>query len=119
MVTFSLRIHARQNRREEILKTIRPLLGPTEVQPGCLSCRFYQDLEDENALTLVEEWNSQGELEDHIRSDYYRNLLAAMEMGMMPPEISFKTISKQTGFELIEAVREESTNLFIKEGNPA
>jgi hypothetical protein len=44
-------------------------------------------------------------LHEHLRSDLYRRILAAMELCRHPPEVSFHYASESKGFELIEAVR--------------
>ena len=105
MVIASLRVVAPPEKREDVLTTIRLLVGPTSVKPGCIKCRIYQDVEDANALTLVEEWESKKYLDSHIRSEDYRNILAVMDISIEPPEISFKTVSRSEGMDLIRAVR--------------
>ena len=75
MIQASLGIVAPAERRDEIVQTFRSLVGPTEVKAGCLGCRVYQDVSDKNALTYVEEWQTQEDLERHLRSDQYRKLL--------------------------------------------
>jgi quinol monooxygenase YgiN len=65
---------------------------------------LYQDIEDPNALTLVEEWESRTDLDKHIRSSEYKKVLAAMDLSDQPPEIKFNDILKTDGMELIEEV---------------
>ena len=105
MIIVTLRIVVPPERRDEVLKTLRLFLGPTGVQPGCISCRFCQDIENENALTLVEEWESQADLDTHIRTDDFRKILAVMDISNEPPEIKFNTVSKTAGMEVMERVR--------------
>ena len=100
-----LRIEVAHGRRDEAWKTIRPLLGPTRVRAGCMSCHLYRDVEDPDVLTLVEEWQSQEDLDRHIRSDDYRRILAWIELSRRSPEVRFIGVSKVAGLELVEAVR--------------
>jgi quinol monooxygenase YgiN len=81
------------------------MLGPTEVEPGCLSCRFYQDIQDENVLNYVEEWRSKEDLFRHLRSEQYRKLLAVVDTSQEEPEIRFDTISQTEGIEAIRSAR--------------
>jgi quinol monooxygenase YgiN len=55
---------------------------------------------------MVEEvWKSQENLDRHLRSDDYRNMLFVTEMALEPPEIRFQTISHSAGIEIIEKAR--------------
>jgi hypothetical protein len=54
---------------------------------------------------LEEVWRAEEDLDLHIRSDEYRNLLLVLEMALRQPEIRFDTISSSTGIETIEKAR--------------
>ena len=105
MITVTLDITASPEKRGEILDILRSFLEPTRVQPGCISCRLYQDLENQNVIAYEEMWQTQADLDRHICSDNYRNILFVMEMSSESPEIKFNTISHSTGMESIEALR--------------
>ena len=105
MVTATFRIVVHLETKNDVLKTLRPLIGPTEAQPGCVSCRMHQDVDDANALTLVEQWETQADLNRHIASNDFRRVLAVLDLSIKPPEIRFDGVSHTAGIELIEAVR--------------
>ena len=105
MISFTMRIRVPPDKRDDLLNTLRPFLGPTCVLPGCQSCRLYEDIEDAEALMLLEEWTTGEDLARHIRSDGYRRVLTAMEMSSQAPEVAFNTVGETQGMEFIEAVR--------------
>ena len=105
MIIVTLRIKVPGERRKDFLDSARLIIGPTQVQPGCISCEFYQDLNDPDAVLYVEEWHSRDHLEHHIKSDPYRIILSLMELSGEPPAIKLNTISKTEGLEAIEALR--------------
>jgi quinol monooxygenase YgiN len=105
MILFTLLIKVPGNRRKEFLDSARLIAGPTKVQPGCISCGFYQDLNDPNTAFYVEGWESRESLEQHIKSDPYRIILSLMELSEDPPEIKINTVSQTEGIETIEALR--------------
>lgn len=105
MLIARVQINAPPNRRDEILKTLRSAIGPTRVLPGCVRCRLYQDVENPNLLTLIEEWESREALESHVRSNDYRKILAAMDLASEPPEVQICSILTASGMELIEEIR--------------
>ena len=105
MIMASLRVVVPAKNRNEILRTLRPLLGPTRVRQGCLDCRLYQDTEDENTYLFIQAWESQAALENHIDSEEYRKILAVMDMAVEKPEVTFHTITRTAGLEFIRGVR--------------
>ncbi len=94
MIIFTLRIKVPAERRKDFLDSARLTIGPTKVQPGCISCGFYQDSDDPDAMLFMEEWRCQ-----------YRIILELMELSEDPPQIKLNTISKTEGLEAIEALR--------------
>jgi quinol monooxygenase YgiN len=100
----TLRMIVRPERRSDLLETLRGMLEPARVERGCLSYRLYEDVEDRNAFVLVEEWNTQKDLESHIRTDSQRQLFALMDLMSEQPELQFNTVSHTAGMDLIEDV---------------
>ena len=105
MVIVTLRFKILPERRNDFLTSARLLAGPTQILPSCISCRFYEEIENPDVILLVEEWKSRSDLEHHIASDKYRILLSLMEFSVEPPKIKFNTVSSKEGIEVIEAVR--------------
>lgn len=109
MIVFTLRLAAPPDKRGEIVQTLRSLVGPTQAERGCASCRIQHDEEDDNVLTFVEEWETQEDLDRHMCSDEYRRLLVVMDMSAAPPEVTFRTVSDVAGLERIEAAMRKRT----------
>ena len=105
MMVLILRMKVRPGNSDELLQVIRRMLEPTRVEQGCLGFRFYQDIEDRNAYTFIEEWESREDLEAHIHTESYRELLAVMDLLLAePPQLDIHTVSQTAGIEFIEAV---------------
>jgi quinol monooxygenase YgiN len=105
MITVTLRIKVSSERRDDFLNSARLILGPTKIKPGCISCRLYQDLDEPDAVFLVEEWESREKLDRHLKSEQCRIILSLMEASAQSPEIKINTISKMEELEAIEAAR--------------
>ena len=105
MVISTLRILTAPRSRAEVVRTLAAQLGPTRVQTGCRKCDLYQDVEDQGAITLVEEWESQADLDLRLRSEDYRAVLAAIELSREQPVIHFDTVIRRAGLEMIVAAR--------------
>jgi quinol monooxygenase YgiN len=94
----------RPERRRDLLETMRGMLEPARVERGCLSFRLYEDVENRNALILLEEWATQEDLERHISKDNQRQLLGLMDLLSEQPELRFNTVSYTAGMDLIKDV---------------
>jgi len=89
----------------EALRIFKSITEQCQDEPGCISCHIYGDLQEKNVFMLKEVWKSEEDLDLHLRSDEYRNLLLILEMALEQPEIRFDTISSSTGIETIEKAR--------------
>jgi len=105
MIVGTLRILPAPDRRDEILEVFRAIQGPVLAQPGCVACHIYEERGPEQAVVLVERWESQAALEAHLRSETYRRILGAVELSGGPPEVSFDHVSATEGMDLIERSR--------------
>lgn len=103
MIQASFRIVAPEGKRDEVLDILLRLKGPTEVAKGCRSCRVMQDVEDDRSLTYVVQWNTEAEVEEHLRSERFRRLLPYIELSTEPPEVDFSTIDRVRGIEFLVA----------------
>ena len=105
MILATIRMTIPPQKRGEALKILRSVAELCRDDPGCLSCHIYGDLQDNKVLVLEEVWRPEEDLDLHLRSDEYRNLLLVLEMAPKQPEIRFDTISSSTGIETIEKAR--------------
>lgn len=105
MVFMTLEINVTADQRVKALGAFRQVAGPLEVQPGCLACRILTDVRTEGVIGLVVVWDTQENLERHIRSDLFWKVLALMEASNAKPDIRFHTVSRTTGLESVEKIR--------------
>lgn len=107
MIVLTLRMRVHPGNRDRLLPVVRRMLEPNRVEDGCLSYHFYQDIEDADAFTFVEEWESRADLEAHIRTESFRKLLAAMDLLIEPPNLAIHTVSHTDGIDFIEALLQD------------
>ena len=81
MIVGTLRILPAPDRRAEVLEVFRAIQGPVLAQPGCAACHIYEEQGPDQAVVLVERWESQEALEAHLRSEAYRRILGAIELS--------------------------------------
>ena len=68
-----------------------------------MSSRFYREVENENVLCVIEEWETQADLDVHLQSDNYRVLRGAVRLLNGPAEMRFHSVSQTLGEEVVEA----------------
>lgn len=107
VVLSILRLFPSRERRRQVLGILRSMQGPTQAQPHCLNCRLYEEDGYEEGILYVEQWDSEPELQRHIRSEAYRRVLEAVELSRSSPEIQFHIVSETKGIEMIEGLRGE------------
>ena len=105
MIVGTLTLQPAPERHDDVLEVLRSIQGPVLAQPGCAACDIYEEQGPEQAVVLVERWESQAALEAHLRSDTYRRILGAIELSGSPPEIRFDSVSATEGMDLIERSR--------------
>lgn len=105
MVHARLQMKFTRNKIAEAQKILRVLVERTRVSPGCLGCDVYQDLREPRVLLFEEWWETEEDLDRHLRSDPYRYVILVMEMALERPEIKFSEISRSTGLETVEKAR--------------
>jgi quinol monooxygenase YgiN len=105
MILATIKMTIPPQKRGEVLKVLENLAELCTYDPGCLSCNVYRDLHDNKVIVLEQAWKSKEDLDHHLRSEEYRNLLLILELALKQPEIRFDTISGTTGIETIERAR--------------
>ena len=105
MILSTMRMKIPQKKRTDALKILRSITEQCRDDLGCTGSRIYGDLQEDDVLMFEEIWKSEKDLDRHIRSKEYLNLLLVVEMAIKQPEIRFDTISSSTGIETIEKAR--------------
>jgi quinol monooxygenase YgiN len=93
------------DKRLETLELLGSVMGPTEAKHGCVACRLYEEAESDQTILFYEEWENKEVLSEHVRSENYRRILAAIELSSQPPEVHFYSVSTIQGIDLIEQLR--------------
>ena len=105
MVHATIRMLIPPKRRGEVMEILSSLAERSRFEAGCIGTRVYQDVEVEPAILIEQLWKSGEDLERYLRSEEYRKVLLVVEMAVEPPEIRFDEISRSSGVETIEKVR--------------
>jgi quinol monooxygenase YgiN len=92
MILVIIRMKIPSEKRMELSQTITSLSGSVRMEKGCRRCDFCQSVEDANRLFLLEEWDTQESLMNHMKSEHFRVLRGAMNLLREPYEMMFHTV---------------------------
>ena len=101
MTLLIIRMNVLSEKRMEFSQTIASLSLSTRMEKGCQRCDFCRSIEDENRLVLLEEWDTQENLKNHLKSEHFKVLRGAMSLLSEPYEMMFHTVFHPEGMEEI------------------
>jgi quinol monooxygenase YgiN len=83
------------NTLEETKALLISLIEPTRQENGCLSYELWQNQEDPNEFSFVEEWADQAALEAHFQTPHFLEALKKIEgLLVSSPQIHRYTLIK-------------------------
>ena len=102
MVIVILKMDVRPEKSLELKQTLLALLDSLRNENGCLNQHLYQDIEKDNAFSLIQMWRSQKDLDEHLRSDTFTLLMGNQYLLSRPQEITMCEVPRPSGWEALE-----------------
>ncbi len=87
-------------KHKELSQTITSLIVSIRAEKGCRRCDFFQNTENENELSLLEEWDTPENLKSHLKSERFRVLRGAMNLLKEPYGMMLHTVFHPAGKEM-------------------
>lgn len=109
MIVVRITMNALPEKQLELSQTLLSMITPTEKEAGCLSYAVFCDIEDNNRFSLLEEWETREDMDQHIRSHRFGVLLGTKALLSEPPKIQIHTVSQSEGMETIHAARNKKS----------
>ena len=79
---------AKPETREELQQILAAQVAPTRAEEGCLNYDFHADAEDPCVFVFYENWNTQQDLDEHLRKPHLKPLFDRQgELLSRPVEI--------------------------------
>jgi len=98
-------MHVFPEKRKEVFQTLLSMIQSTGKERGCLSHHVFRDIEDENVFSLIDEWETREDLDQHIRSAKFGVLLGTKSLLCEPLKIQIFTVSDSERIEVVDPVR--------------
>ncbi len=116
MIVVRIIMNVLPEKHKEVLQTLRSLIANPEEAKDYLSYDIFSDIENQNILNLISEWETRRHLEHHIQSDKFGVLLGTKSLLCEPLSIQILTVSDTEGIESIHSIRKKSKLLTVSEG---
>ncbi|MFZ7121577.1 MAG: putative quinol monooxygenase [Eubacteriaceae bacterium] len=68
---------------DKIIELCKELVETTRREIGCIKYEMYQDENDPTILTIIEEWESKHDLENHMESEHFTRIVPMIEKFMI------------------------------------
>lgn len=92
-IVSTARIRVRPENRRELCLTISALLDPIRQEKGCRAYSFYGEVEDQNSLILIGEWDTLTAWENHLKSEYFTVLIGSVRLLSNRSNLDFSLLS--------------------------
>src|SRR5262245_66627722 len=105
MVIAILEMTMPQGHESDTLRALRAFWDSTCALPGCRGGGVFQEVGGPGTALYIEIWREAAQLEVHIRSRAYEQLLAIVETAAAPPELRFDFVTETRGLAWVEQLR--------------
>jgi quinol monooxygenase YgiN len=109
VIIVRITMNALPEKRTEVMQTLLSMIEPMENERGCRGCHLLRDIEDKNVFSLMEEWETREDLNNHIKSYRFCVLLGTKSLLCESPQIEIHTVSHSEGMKAINDVRSKGT----------
>jgi len=89
MAVVTFKLHGKPGNLVEINQSLKGIAAKVKNLEGCKDIKVYQDVDDESIFFLVEEWDKQRQLDDHMKTSLFAALLGINGLLQKEPEIMF------------------------------
>lgn len=105
MIGVKITLNVIAEKHKEVLQTLRSLIKRVEKETGCKNYAIFCDIDDKNSICILEEWETQKDLNQHIKTLRFGVLLGTKPLLRESPEIQIYTITRIQGMALVESLR--------------
>ncbi len=105
MIVVRITMNVLPEKQKEVVQTLLSMMGPMGRELGCLSYALLCDMNDQNLLCVLEEWENREKLDHHLKSDIFGVLLGTKCLLRQPHGIHIYTVQRAEGMNAVRAAR--------------
>lgn len=80
MIKVIARSVIKENHLSDALQIYKLLVAETVKESGCITYELFQELDDPNSLTLIEEWENIEALQHHTQTPHFVTLVDQLSL---------------------------------------
>ena len=105
MIVLRVTLDVIPEKQLEVVQTLLSMIAPAGKETGCLNFAVFCDIEDKNQFSMLGEWETREDLNNHFLSRRFGALLGTKSLLDSPMKIQIHTVSQSEGMEAIEVAR--------------
>ncbi len=70
--TLTATLHARPEKRAELVELLRSFVAKSRAEPGCIDYHFHVSTDDPNVFFFYENWTTRADLDRHLDLPYQK-----------------------------------------------
>jgi quinol monooxygenase YgiN len=90
---------------QDLLEAFRFLITGTRLEAGCHECSVWVDAD--RTIHYLEEWQTEADMRQRIRSSRFTSLLGVIESAHGPPRVRFDFVTSTRGLDYVSQVRND------------
>jgi len=107
MMIVKMTFNAHPEKHLEVLQTLLSLIESVREGPGCRRCCAFCDIDNKNRFSLLGEWETEKDMENHIQSYQFGVLLGTKTLLSEPPRIRIHKVSQTWGMDAVRVLRQK------------
>jgi quinol monooxygenase YgiN len=85
-------LHAKQEKREELLKILLNFVAPSRQEAACINYHLHVSTDNPNLFIFYENWRSREELDQHLQTPMLTNFWAR-RLDLLEKDVEIKFIT--------------------------
>ena len=100
MLIYQIKIRLKPYKPDEFIDSMNALHRDVRHAKGCLDFRVYRDSEKKHIFSVVGEWKTQQDMENHFHTDAFKVLVGSARVLGEAFEMNICKVTKSGGIEL-------------------
>jgi len=109
MPLYQIKIVIQKYKIDEFVDSMRSLVSGFRKEKGCLDYCVYQDLDEEHALCIVAEWETDEAMQKHFLTQKFEVLIGAARVLGETFDMIMAEVLESEDFELSAKIAEHNT----------
>ncbi|MCJ7685996.1 MAG: antibiotic biosynthesis monooxygenase [Desulfobacteraceae bacterium] len=103
MNTVSISLKVFRQKRDEFLQTLHSLQSDLKKDQGLIKSALYQDVNDPERFHLINEWETEQDYDNYLRSENFSVLIGALKVLSEETEVRYHMGSPKIDKKVIDA----------------